>query len=133
MVAKGAALTSVINCEFKLSDDVSVLLSDNETFPIFKKDIDGVGSESNEITFSLVDDSSDAHFIFTDSKGKNKYGRISVRTKGYYDEKIVLKAKINKDQIARISISNSSISSDYKEEIELNKLKFYYDLSSLEE
>ena len=133
MVAKGAALTSVINCEFKLSDDVSVLLSDNETFPIFKKDIDGVGSESNDITFSLVDDSSDAHFIFTDSKGKNKYGKTSVRTKGYYDEKIVLKAEIGKDQIARISISNSSISSDYKEEIELNKLKFYYDLNSLEE
>lgn len=133
MVAKGAALTSVIDCEFKLSDDVSVLLSDNETFPIFKKDIDGIGSESNDITFSLVDDSSDAHFIFTDSKGKNKYGKISVRTKGYYDEKIVLKAEIGKDQIARISISNSSISSDYKEEIELNKLKFYYDLNSLEE
>ena len=34
MVAKGAAITSAIDCDFRLSDDICILLSDGETYPI---------------------------------------------------------------------------------------------------
>ena len=133
MVAKGAAITSAIDCDFRLSDDFCILLSDGETYPILKKDVNKVGDQSEPISFSLTTDSHDAHFIFTDSTGKNRYATISVKAKGYVDEKFDLTVGIGKDQIARVVIKNDYIYSGYQVEREINKLRFYYDLKDIEE
>lgn len=132
MVARGAAVTSAIECEFRLSDDICILLSDNEVYPILKKDKNKVGDKSDTITFSLTDDSTDAHFIFTDSSGK-KYTTATVRTKGYFNEMLTLSAEIGKEQIARVTVSNPNINPDYSETVEINQLRFYYDLSDIED
>lgn len=131
MVAKGAAVTSAIDCEFRLSDDICVLLSDGETYPVLKKDINKVGDRSGTLSFSLTSDDHDAHFIFTDSAGKNRYAVISVKAKGFIDEKLEMYIEIGMDQVARVVIKNSCIGDDYKEEQEINKLRFYYDLSGM--
>lgn len=133
MVAKGAAITSAIDCDFRLSDDICILLSDGETYPILKKDVNKVGDQSAPISFSLTTDSYDAHFIFTDSTGKNRYATISVNAKGYVDEKFDLSVEIGKDQIARVVIKNDYIGNGYRVEREINKLRFYYDLKDIEE
>lgn len=133
MVAKGAAITSAVNCEFRLSDDICILLSDGETYPILRKDINKVGDKSDSVSFSLTTDAFDAHFIFTDSTGKNRYAVVSVKAKGYIDEQFDLSVEIGKDQIARVIIRNSYISDDYREVREINKLRFYYDLNDIEE
>lgn len=133
MVAKGAAITSAIDCDFRLGDDICILLSDGETYPVLKKDINKVGDKSEPISFSLTTDSYDAHFIFTDSKGKNRYATISVNAKGYVDEKFDLSIEIGKDQIARVVIKNDYMGNDYQVEHEINKLRFYYDLKDIEE
>lgn len=133
MVAKGAAITSAIDCDFRLSDDICILLSDGETYPILKKDVNKVGDQSEPISFSLTTDSYDAHFIFTDSTGKNRYATISVNAKGYVDEKFDLFVEIGKDQIARVVIKNDYIGNGYRVEREINKLRFYYDLKDIEE
>jgi molecular chaperone DnaK len=133
MVAKGAAITSAIDCDFRLSDDICILLSDGETYPILKKDDNKVGDRSEPISFSLTTDSYDAHFIFTDSTGKNRYATISVNAKGYVDEKFDLSVGIGKDQIARVVIKNDYIGIGYRVEREINKLRFYYDLKDIEE
>ena len=133
MVAKGAAITSAIDCDFRLSDDICILLSDGETYPILKKDVNKVGDQSEPISFSLTTDSYDAHFIFTDSTGKNRYATISVNAKGYVDEKFDLAVGIGKDQIARVVIKNDYIGNGYRVEREINKLRFYYDLKDIEE
>ncbi|MCD7811030.1 MAG: Hsp70 family protein [Ruminococcus sp.] len=133
MVAKGAAITSAIDCDFRLSDDICILLSDGETYPILKKDINKVGDKSEPISFSLTTDSYDAHFIFTDSTGKNRYATISVNAKGYLDEKFDLSVEIGKDQIARVIIKNNYFGNDYKVQHEINKLRFYYDLKDIED
>ena len=133
MVAKGAAITSAIDCDFRLSDDFCILLSDGETYPILKKDDNKVGDQSEPISFSLTTDSYDAHFIFTDSTGKNRYATISVKAKGYVDEKFDLTVGIGKDQIARVVIKNDYIGSSYQVKREINKLRFYYDLKDIEE
>ena len=133
MVAKGAAITSAIDCDFKLGDDICILLSDGETYPILKKDRNKVGDRSKPISFSLTTDSYDAHFIFTDSTGKNRYATISVNAKGYVDEKFDLLVEIGKDQIARVVIKNDYIGNGYQVQHEINKLKFYYDLKDFEE
>ena len=104
MVAKGAAITSAIDCDFRLSDDICVLLSDGDTYPILRKDINKVGDKSEPLSFSLTTDSFDAHFIFTDSTGRNRYLTTSVKAKGYLNEQFVLSVEIKKDQIARVII-----------------------------
>ena len=133
MVAKGAAITSAIDCDFRLGDDICILLSDGETYPILKKDINKVGDKSEPISFSLTTDSYDAHFIFTDSTGKNRYATISVNAKGYVDEKFDLSVEIGKDQIARVVIKNDYIGNGYQVHNEINKLRFYYDLNDVED
>lgn len=133
MVAKGAAITSAIDCDYRLGDDICILLSDGETYPILKKDINKVGDKSEPISFSLTTDSYDAHFIFTDSTGKNRYATISVNAKGYVDEQFDLSVEIGKDQISRVVIKNDYIGSGYKVQREINKLRFYYDLKDVEE
>ena len=133
MVAKGAAITSAIDCDFRLSDDICILLSDGEVYPILKKNINKVGDSSEPMSFSLISDSYDAHFIFTDSTGKNRYATVSVKAKGYIDEKFDLSVKIEKDQIARVIIKNDYIGTGYQVQQEINKLRFYYDLNGVEE
>ena len=133
LVAKGAAITSAINCDFRLCDDICILLSDGEPYPILRKDLNKVGDRSDTVSFSLTTDSYDAHFIFTDSTGKNKYAAISVKAKGYIDEKFDLFVEIGNDQIARVVIKNDYIGNGYQVKREINKLRFYYDLKDIEE
>ena len=133
MVAKGAAVTSAIDCEYRLNDDICILLSDNETYPILHKGINKVGDTSEPVSFSLTTDAPDAHFIFTDSAGRNRYATVSVRTKGYVDELLELTVGIGRDQIARAVIRNRSYGQGKPVEHEINKLRFYYDLNGIED
>ncbi len=132
MVAKGAAITSAIDCDFRLGDDLCILLSDGEKYPVLKKGKNKVGDTSKPISFSLTTDSQDAHFIFTDSAG-NRYATVSVNAKGYIDEKFDLSITLDKDQIAKVTIKNENMGNDYQEHCEINKIKFYYDLKDLED
>ena len=132
MVAKGAAITSAVDCEFRLSDDICVLLSDGNTYPVLKKDFNKVGDKSDTLSFSLTADAYDAHFIFTDSTGKNRYATVLVKAKGYLDEKFNMSVEIGTNQIARVSIENPNIANEYRETYEINQLRFYYDLDGIE-
>ncbi len=130
IVAKGAAITSAIGCDFRLSDDLCILLSDGKTYPILKKDENKAGDTTENIYFSLTADSFVANFIFTDSTGENRYATIPVKTKGYYNEMLELSVTIGEDQIARVTIKNENMG-DYQVQREINKLRFYYDLKDL--
>ena len=129
MVADGAALFHAAGGELRLTDDICILLSDQSVYPLLRQDTDRVGGERRTLTVSQTDDAEEAHFIFTDRMQKTVYGEISVMSKGFLDEEMNLTAGIDTDQIARIRIRNASISSSYEEKLELNKLRFYYDLS----
>ena len=132
MVAKGAAITSAADCKFVLCDDLCVLLSDDDIFTLFEGGVNKVGDKCAPVSFSLTDDSTDAHFIFTDSD-KKPYARISVKSKGYYNEVLILSAVIEKEQTAHIEIENPDIENGYKKICEINKLRFLYDMSELED
>ena len=133
MVAKGAAITSAVNCEFRLADDICILLSAGETYPVLMKDENKVGDESEHLSFSLTTDATDAHFIFTDSTGKNRYCTFSVKTKGFLNEMLELTVAIGMDQIARVTVTNGHMGSGYCVKKNINKLRFYYDLKDIEE
>lgn len=132
-VAIGAALIDIIGSEYYLNDDVGVLLSDNTVYPILKKGKDKIGSAITPITFSLTEDASDAHFIFTNEDNSINYATASVHTKGFLKENLQLSAAIDNDQIAKIKIANNNMGNNYEVFIEINKLKFYYDLSEIKD
>ena len=136
--AIGAAMMRIIGGNFKLSDTLGVLLSDDFIFPLFEASRDGVGSEIAPIDFSMVEDAQNANFIFVnrDDEGMSNitYDRVAIPTKGFLNERIRLSGKIGDDQIARIEIANSfmghsvNISSRH---VEINKLTFFYNLADL--
>lgn len=133
--SNGACYIDIIGGNFKLSKSLGILLSDDTIYPILEKDIDGVLSnqydeEQKQFVFSLSEDSQTANFIFIDETF-NTYKRVTIDTKGYFDERLELTAKISKEQIAYINILNKTTNKENK--IEITKLPFYYDLSLLDD
>ena len=126
--AEGAALTNLIGGSFKLNDDLGVLMSDDTIHPILAKEIDGVNTATKHYTFSLVEDASNAHFIFTNGDGRNVYKKVNVPTKGFLKEHLLLKAEIGFDQIARIYIHSDATPTSYLKKIEIGGLTYYYNL-----
>jgi molecular chaperone DnaK len=129
--ATGVALMQIGNANLRLSEDVCVRMSNDDTFPILKKG-HPIGVMSDPVSFALVEESFYARFIFTDITGKNEYKMQNVPTKGLLNEGIVLKGVIDADQIARINFTNTYFAENYVVS-EINKLNFHYDISSLVE
>lgn len=129
--ATGVALMQIGDANLRLSEDVCVRMSNDDTFPIMKKG-HPIGLESEPVSFALVEESLYARFIFTDTTGKNEYKMKTVPTKGLLNEGIILKASIDTNQIARVSFSNTYFKENYAV-AEIDKLNFHYDISSLVE
>ena len=132
-VAAGVALLATTNGEYMLNDDLGVLLSDGTVYPIFRKNTDCVGSKAGPITFSLTEDTQNAHFIFTNKENTLVYGKLNINTKGFLQENLQLAAKIDQDQTATVFVRNRYMGEDYNRKIEINRLTFYYDLAALNE
>lgn len=132
-VAVGAAYIDIIGSEYYLNDTVGVLLSDDTVYPILRKNTDRIGKVIPPISFSLTEDAPCANFIFTNEDKSVTYHKTHVMTKGFLKEKLELSASIGDDQIAELKITNQYMGEDYFEIIEINQLKFYYDLSEIKE
>lgn len=130
-VAEGAAIMGIVGGAFHLNSSVGILLSDGNVYPVLEKHKHTTGTKVGPITFSLVEDSEDAHFIIA-GEDNSIYKRLHVRTKGFHNEPMQLEARIGDDQIAVITVYNRSIGVGYSEKAEINKLAFYYDLSDLD-
>jgi hypothetical protein len=132
-VAEGAAWLGSIGGNYRLNDDLCLLLNDRSVHPIFEKGKSGVGSSVEDIAFSLTEDAQNAHFVFCNREQNIMYAKQMVRTKGFLNERLRLSAAIGNDQIADITLSNSFMETGYHENVKINKLTFYYDLSNLYE
>jgi hypothetical protein len=96
-----------------------------------------VGQKTDSFSFSLSEDSFDAHFIFTNEFSNETerivYARANVKTKGFLKETLELDAEIDSDQIARFEITNSNLGiNDKVTTVELNSLKFNYFIGDLD-
>jgi molecular chaperone DnaK len=131
-VARGAALMQFNNGQFVLGEDVAIELSDNSLYTILEKGKAHVGTIVDPISFKLIEDAQSANFIFKDGQG-NLLTRKSIYTKGFLQENLIVKGGIDDDQIAEITISNKFMGNDRRETALINKLNFYYDLSSIKE
>lgn len=109
-------------------------MSDGSVMEFLKGNIDGVGSKVGPIGFSLVDDTSNANFVFTNGDKSTVLEKVNIPTKGFINEIINLEATIEEDQIARVKIWNPSMGdtlTNPPKKVEINRLTFYYDISVL--
>ena len=130
--ANGAALMQIVGANYRLNNEIGVLLSDGDVETIIPKGY-AIGERTKPKTFSLVEEAFDAHFIFTNESGKVVYSKNNVHTKGFLNETMELTALIGFDQIARVDIENKGLGVDESRvtTVELNKLNFHYDIGAL--
>ena len=132
--AIGAALLQMAGGRFRLSDSVGVLLSDDTVFTVLPKGA-VVNEKTLPVKFALIEDSTEAHFIFTNETGKKVYGKYNVPTKGFFKEKLELMAEIDENMISRVHVRVESFGSGQQgsSTLEIGNLNFHYELGSLDE
>lgn len=125
-VAYGAAAINLSKATEFISEDVGILLANNEFYPLLKKDVAQVGTVIEPINLVLEPGQKPAKFIFTNPKKRINYGVKDIPTTGLLREVFTVQASIDFDQIARINITNSA--DDSVCNLAINKLKFHYKL-----
>lgn len=128
-VAKGATLLGLNPGEIKLNQDIGLVLSDESFFPILNKH-DSIEGNKNFV-FGIVEDTNKARFVFTDSK--KTIGYKNVPTYGFFQESIECNSKIDDNLIFCMDIKSKNMTEEYKTEFRYDKLKFYYDISKIDD
>ena len=118
VVAGGAAVLAEKQPVYRLERDFGVLLSDGSVYPVFKAG-DSVPCESEELSFGVVEDTTNAVFILADSQ-KEELHRMLVPVKGFTSEGLRMRASIDRDMIAYVSVHST-----YMERTERNA-KIYH-------
>jgi molecular chaperone DnaK len=127
-IAKGAAISSSRSSTFCSNQEIGVLLSNGELFPILRKGqpLPCIEFETN---FAIVDDEKYARFVITDSKYEDKRTftqNLLHLTRGFLGEHFILKCYVDQDFILKVAIRSSAA---YKDKFVVWKycdLKVYY-------
>lgn len=125
-VAYGAALINLSNSEEFISEDVGILLANNEFYPVLKKDVAKVGTITEPIDLVVNNNQPSTSFIFTNPQKRINYGLQKIATTGLLREVFTVQTEIAFDQIAYVKITNSA--NDSVCNMAINKLKFHYKL-----
>jgi molecular chaperone DnaK len=139
-VAHGAALLNKTQGEYRVSQNVELLLSDDTHFPLIKQG-EIVRHKEQIVTFALVEsnpeDNPNAHFIFMESADNSPTGLESDRrTIGYltvpcYEflfEPIELSFQIDKNLLFTVTAKSSNMAQNDSKTWEYDKMRFSYNL-----
>ncbi len=105
--ARGAALSQTEGGTFRLSEDIGVLMSDDNVFPLLKKDSPAEGLKSGVFPFAVVDDSTKAQVIVTDGSGKLQ-GSLDFPVGGFLNERLEISARVDETLMPSVSIHRNS-------------------------
>lgn len=94
-------------CKFRLLEDIGVLMSDDNVFPLLKKDSEAEGLQSAVFSFAAVDDSPEAQVVIADGRGRIR-GNAAVPIGGFLNERLEISALIDETLTACVRIHNSS-------------------------
>ncbi|MDE6666751.1 MAG: Hsp70 family protein [Clostridia bacterium] len=131
-VAEGAALIDSLDCEYKLNQDISVVMSDGTPHPIIRKGT-GIPFDGETVTFGTVNSATSANFIFADDRD-NILGDISMPAKGFLGEYFEVVGKITNSLVAEISVTgNRMMATVGTKTLEINQLSYYCDISDLDD
>lgn len=123
VVASGAAILVEKQPVYQLQRDLGVLLSDGTVYPIFEAG-QTVPCESLELSFGVVEDTTNAVFILADDR-KTELLRLLVPIKGFTSEGLRLRASIDEDMIAHVAI-RSTYAERMEVQAEICHLGFLY-------
>ena len=123
VVAGGASILAEKKPVYQLQRDFGVLLSDGTVYPVFKAKQE-VPYSSEELSFGVVEDTTNAVFIFANDR-KEELLRLLVPIKGFTSEGLRLKAFIDEDMIAHVKI-HSTYAERMERNAEIHHLGFFY-------
>lgn len=135
-VAQGAALLNKTQGEYRISQNVDLLLSDDTYFPLIKKGEPVVHKEQT-VTFGLVEDNQNAHFIFMESddnvptgleSDRRTIGYLTVPSYGFLFEPIELSFQIDKNLLFTVTAKSSNMAQNDYKTWEYDKMRFSYNL-----
>ena len=135
-VAQGAALLNKTQGDYSISQNVDLLLSDDTYFPLIKKGEPVVHKEQT-VTFGLVEDNSNAHFIFKESddnaptgveSDRKTIGYLTVPSYGFLFEPIELSFQIDKNLLFTVTAKSSNMAQNDSKTWEYDKVRFSYKL-----
>ena len=135
-VAHGAALLNKTQGEYRISQNVGLLLSDDTYFPLIKKGEPVVHKEQT-VTFGLVEDNQNAHFIFMESddnaatgleSDRRIIGYLTVPSYGFLFEPIELSFQIDKNLLFTVTAKSSNMAQNDYKIWEYDKMRFSYNL-----
>lgn len=135
-VAHGAALLNKTQGEYRISQNVDLLLSDDTYFPLIKKG-ETVVHEKQTVTFGLVEDNQNAHFIFMESddnaptgleSDRRTIGYLTVPSYGFLFEPIELSFQIDKILLFTVTAKSSNMAQNDYKTWEYDKMRFSYNL-----
>lgn len=129
-IAKGAAISSSRSSTFCANQDIGILLSDGELFPLLRKG-QPLPCVEFETSFAIIDDDKYAKFVLTDNKheGKRTFTETMVHlTRGFLGEHFIVKCYVDQDFIFKVAIRSSA---SYKDKFivwKYSNLKVYYQI-----
>lgn len=123
-VATGTAYLAANPGQFKVNQEVGVILSDSSYYRLVEngQSID----EKKKYIFAIVEDSKMARFIFTD--GEQRIGNQDIITYGFFQEELISEIFIDENLVLNVEIKSSKRADIYKEVWRYSKLKFGYKL-----
>ena len=117
-VAHGACLLNQTQGEYRVSQNIGLILSDDTYFPLVQKG-QSIDHQKNTLIFGQVEDSTSANFIFTESphnqpsgamNGRRTIGYLTVPSYGFFYEPIQLTYQIDRDLLFSVSAKSSNTS-----------------------
>jgi molecular chaperone DnaK len=135
-VAHGAALLNITQGEYRISQNVDLLLSDDTYFSLIKKGEPVVHKEQT-VTFGLVEDNQNAHLIFMESddnaatgleSDRRIIGYLTVPSYGFLFEPIELSFQIDKNLLFTVTAKSSNMAQNDYKTWEYDKMRFSYNL-----
>jgi molecular chaperone DnaK len=131
-VSEGAAIIDSLDCGYALNQDISLALSDGTAFQILKKGMK-IPIAEQAVSFGTIDNSESANFIFCDDK-ENLLLRESLNSKGYDGERYYVKAQVDNDLVAQITLySEYRMAGVQEKKLEIRSLSFYYDIAQIDQ
>jgi molecular chaperone DnaK len=135
-VAHGAALLNKTQGEYRVSQNIGLLLSDDTFFPLIKRG-ESVIHKEKVFDFGLVEDSQNAHFIFMESvdnapsdleSERRTIGYLNVPSYGFLFEPIELSFQIDKDLLFKVTAKSKNMAQTDSKTWEFDKIRLSYKL-----
>jgi molecular chaperone DnaK len=135
-VAHGAALLNKTQGEYRFSQNIGLLLSDDTYFPLIEQG-EIVRHKEHTVTFGQVEDNKNAHFIFIETtdnsptvfdRDRKTIGYMTVPTYGFLNEPVELSFRIDKDLLFTVTAKSLNKGRTGSKTWEFDKMRFSYNL-----